>query len=751
MQQKTQIIATLGPATRTEEDLRFLKAKGVAFVRVNMSHSTVEDLHYFIALAKKVGIPFIIDTEGSQIRTGDLGEKEIFLEENALIKLTTDQILGNKDVLTLKPGSIIEQLSPGDLVYIDFGTLVLKVSDTSTCAEGYITATAITAGSIGRNKGVVIDSGSNKVFKLPPLTEKDYQSIALGLKEGIGHVAASFMRNAASVKEVARASENRMQIISKIECTDALENLDEIIAASDAILIDRGDLSKEIRIERIPFTQKVIMERARKLSKPVYVATNLLETMVEKPKPTRAEICDIVNTLLDGASGLALSAETAIGKFPMETVNVMNKVIRHVDETVDTKSLKLFEQVETLLVPEGYLTDFTSSSSLVLPHGGKLVNRQLREKPVAEELEKMTTIQLDENLDMDVEQLGVGTFSPLEGFMGKADVTSVLDTMHLSSGIIWPIPIVLDISEEEAKNISIGDTVLLKGVDGSDRALLRVSETYAFDLENFATKLYGTNSADHPGVRRVRNMKPIFVAGKIDLIERRKTPTQEYELTPAQVRRLFEERGWSRVVGFHTRNVIHRSHEFIQLKALEQEACDGLFVHPVIGKKKAGDFNAPYIIRAYEMMSQYFYPKNKAVFAAYSTFSRYAGPKEAIFTALCRKNFGCSHFIIGRDHTGVGAFYAPTASHEIFDQFPDLGIVPVRFNQIFYSKKLQSHVHEAGDKEHSEEEKMQISGTEARKMLEKGELPPEWFMRPEISQMIVDALKQGEEVFVKDE
>jgi pyruvate kinase len=741
---------TLGPATRTEEDLRFLKAKGVAFVRVNMSHSSMEDLHYFIALAKKVGIPFIIDTEGSQIRTGDLSEKEIFLEENASIRLTAENILGNKDVLTLKPSTVVEQLSPGDLVYIDFGTLVLKVSDTTTCSKGYITAKAITAGSVGRNKGVVIDSGSNKIFKLPPLTEKDYQSIALGLKEEIGHVAASFMRSAASVEEVRRASEGRMKIISKIECTDALENLDEIIAATDALLIDRGDLSKEIRIERVPFIQKIIMERAKKQGKPVYVATNLLETMVEKMKPTRAEICDIVNTLLDGASGLCLSAETAIGKFPMETVNVMNKVIRHVESTVKEKALKSIEKLESKLVSSDFLTDFTSSASLIEPHGGMLVNRQLREKPAAAELAKLRIIQLDENLDMDVEQIAIGTFSPIEGFMRKGDVTSVLETMRLKNGTIWPIPLVLDVDEATAESIEIGETLLLKGVDGTDRALLTVSEKYSYDLERFAQKLYGTNSLEHPGVGRVRAMKPIFLAGTIDLIKRRKTPTQEYELTPAQVRRLFEERGWSRVVGFHTRNVIHRSHEFIQLKAMEQAACDGLFVHPVIGKKKVGDFNAPYIIRAYEMMSKYFYPKNKAVFAAFSTFSRYAGPKEAIFTALCRKNFGCSHFIVGRDHTGVGTFYAPTASHEIFDQFPDLGIIPVRFNQVFYSEKLQSHIHEAEDVLHAEDEKLHISGTQARQMLEKGELPPEWFMRPEIAQMIVDALNEGAEVFVKE-
>jgi sulfate adenylyltransferase len=203
------------------------------------------------------------------------------------------------------------------------------------------------------------------------------------------------------------------------------------------------------------------------------------------------------------------------------------------------------------------------------------------------------------------------------------------------------------------------------------------------------------------------------------------------------------------VVGFHTRNVIHRSHEYIQLKALERSSADGLFVHPVIGKKKKGDFNAAYIVKSYEMMIRQFYPKNKAVFGALATYSRYAGPKEALFTALVRQNFGCSHFVVGRDHTGVGDFYHPKASHQIFDEFPDLKLTPVRFDQIFYSQKINDHVHEAEDSAHVEDEKFTISGTEARKMFETGQTPPEWFMRKEIAGMIAEAIKKGEKVFVE--
>ena len=208
-------------------------------------------------------------------------------------------------------------------------------------------------------------------------------------------------------------------------------------------------------------------------------------------------------------------------------------------------------------------------------------------------------------------------------------------------------------------------------------------------------------------------------------------------------------RGCVRVVGFHTRNVIHRSHEFIQLEAMKREHCDGLFVHPIVGKKKPGDYHALYIIKSYEKMMREFYPKNKVVFSVFSTYSRYAGPREALFTALCRKNFGCSHFIVGRDHTGVGNFYPPTASHDIFKQFPDIGIKAVTFDHVFYSKKMAKHIHACDVTGFPAEDQLQISGTEARKMFEAGQAPPEWFMRPEISQIIIDAVKKGEEVFVE--
>ncbi|MCZ7573219.1 MAG: sulfate adenylyltransferase [Ardenticatenaceae bacterium] len=746
----TKILVTLGPATSTEQDLRKIKDKGVDFVRVNMSHSSLEDLEYFINLSKRVGIPFIIDTEGAQIRIGHLERKFIYFKENDVVKIYAKDISGNGKELCLRPGYVIKQLEVGDLIHIDFDTLILRVMDVSTASKGYIIGKTITGGQIGSNKAVVVDPVFGKKFQLAPLSAKDYQSIEIGLREAVDHIAVSFVRSGTSIDEVRRATQNKMKIISKIECVDALENIDEIIQKSDFILIDRGDLSKEIPIEKIPFTQKVIINKARRYNTVVYVATNLLETMVEKRNPTRAEVHDVVNTIVDGARGLTLAAETAIGRYPMECINMLNKLIEHAESAINGSDSKNLENgFIKFLETSNYLLQCVSSS-LIPPHGGQLVNRVLVRAPDQRYLDSLPKIRLDQNKQMDVEQIAIGTYSPLEGFMGQEDFQSVLTSMRLANGIVWPLPIILDVAEETADKLSIGEVIGLTDDRGEVIALLYLSEKFYFDKEDTAKKIYNTSCSDHPGVRMIRAMQPVLLAGQVDLVKGRQSETRAYELTPKQLRRLFEDRGWAKVLGFHTRNIPHRGHEFIQLKAMEDENCDGLLLQPVVGKKKPGDFKPEYIIKSYEKMIESFYPKEKVVLAAFSTFSRYAGPREALFTALCRKNFGCSHFIVGRDHTGVGNYYDPHASHMIFDRFSDLGIKIVKFSEILYSKRLDEYVQENGKFPHQDGDKLRLlSGSQARAMFSRGERPPGWFMRPEISDIVLDAIKSGEQVFEK--
>lgn len=748
-EKSVKVIVTLGPATHTETDLRKIKDKGVDFVRVNMSHSSIEDLRYFVDLSIKVGIPFIVDTEGSQVRTGNMKEEVISLKENDEVRIHVDHITGDTRNICLRPLCVIDQLEEGDLIHIDFDTVILRVADVSCLSsKNYIITKAIAGGKLGQNKAVTIDPRLSKKLTLPPLTQKDHQSIGIGLERGVKYIAVSFVRSGACIDHIRTVSKNSMKIISKIECVDALENLDEIIEKSDFLLIDRGDLSKEISIAKIPFAQKLILHKSLKKKKGVFVATNLLETMIDENKPTRAEVHDVIASISDGAYGLTLAAETAIGKHPMACINMINQLIQHSKMRVGLEKPGNIDGFIKKLEDSNYLLDHEAGSLLVPPHGGKLVSCVAEKIPDQEYLDALTKIEINSTIQMDVEQIAIGSFSPLEGFMGEKDFNSVIDTMRLSSGIIWPLPIVLDISLKEARNISVGQDVALTDEGGRIMAILRVEEKYGFNKKNTIKKIYGILSDGHPGVRMAKEMKPVLLGGKITLLQKRISQTKEYELTPRQVRKLFTERGWVNVVGFHTRNVIHKCHEFIQMKALEQEHCDGLFVHPAIGQKKLGDFHAEYIIKSYELMMKKFYPEKEVIFATFAVSSRYAGPREALFTAICRKNFGCSHFIVGRDHTGVKDFYRPNSSQDIFDEFPDLGVKIIKFSEVLYSDALQKYVHQKDKSKSSFLNVNYISGTQVREMLKKGEMPPEWFMRPEISEMILDSVNNGEEVFV---
>ena len=747
---KVKIIATVGPATNTLKDILQLRDKGVDFIRINMSHSTTEDLKFFIGLAKQANIPFIIDTEGSQVRTGNMEKGVVHFQENDEVHIYSRPVDGNRIRINLTPSEIVQKLEPGDLIHIDFDTLILRVMDTKPLDKGYIIARAVSGGYIGKNKAVIIDPALKLNFTLPPLTPKDYQSIEIGLHENIGHIAVSFVRNKKSIAEVRRATFNRMQIISKVECMDALEHLDEIIDNSDFLLIDRGDLSKEIPIIKIPLAQKIILNRAQKKGVGVFVATNLLESMVQHKKPTRAEVNDVVNTILDGAEGLILSAETAVGKYPMRCINMLTNLLSQSFHLPPRQIKPELDPLVQNLEKINYLTDPILGSSLIPPHGGKLVNRVVGNESLKIDLNQIKKLPVSTDLLMDAEQIALGTFSPLEGFLGEKDFLSVIHEMKLSNGISWPLPIVLDVSIKIAEGLKIGESVALTDQRNEVIAILHIEDIYEYDKLSWMQKVYGTTDPMHPGIQRILQMGPFLIGGKVDLLKRRNSSILSYELTPRQVRRLFEERGWKTVIGFHTRNVLHRIHEFMQLEALESTNCDGLFIHPVIGSKKPGDYHSEYILKSYEIAMQKFYPEEKALLAAFATFSRYAGPREAVFTAICRKNFGCSHFIMGRDHTGVANYYGPYASQELAENFPDLGMKILKYDRIFYSKSLKSYIHEGRFPDHPENDKHQISGTEARKMFQKGKMPPSWFMRREVSTFIKEALQNQEEVFVRD-
>ena len=745
----TKIIVTLGPSTNTFENVSMIKNKGVDFVRINMSHSSLSDLEYFIDLAKKAEIPFIIDTEGSQVRTGDLSSDSFYFEENDKILLHKQNIIGDNKNISIRPGQILSQLNEGDILYVDFDTLVLRISDTSRIRNGIIEATVISSGLLGRNKGIVIDPQVIRRFKMPILSTKDIKAIKIGLKNNISFVAASFIRNGDDVKYVRSISNGKMKIISKVECFDALENLDDIIRESDYLLIDRGDLSKEIPIEKIPFTQKIILDRAKKQKTNVYVATNLLESMISNRKPTRAEVHDIINSIIDGAYGLTMAAETAIGKYPIGCINMLNKIINHSNLVINENEVKNKEKSFVKYLEEkNYLLNNNISSSLVTPHGGNLVNRVVDQPLDKKYINSLQKIQLTNSQELDFEQIAIGTYSPLEGFMTKVELESVLETLRLPNNTIWPIPILLDIDREKAKKINKGNVVAIFNDLNECIGTIKVNDKFTFNKKTLIEKLYGVGNLTHPGAELINSLQSLFIGGKISLFNRKKKEYDKYNLTPRQTRRLFDEKNWTKVVGFHTRNVIHKAHEFIQMSALKKGKCDGILIHPVVGKKKSGDYNSNIIIKSYEMMQNHFYPDNKTIFSVFSTYSRYAGEREALFTALCRKNYGCSHFIVGRDHTGVGKNIKN--SKDIFKQFPDLGIEIIKFNPVCYSKDQERYYEKSSQKLNENiEVDMNISGTEIREMFNKHITPPNWCMRPEISKMIIKLLKAKEDVFIK--
>ena len=372
---------------------------------------------------------------------------------------------------------------------------------------------------------------------------------------------------------------------------------------------------------------------------------------------------------------------------------------------------------------------------MIAPHGGRLIDSVLEGRDREKALERAKTlpcIELNQELAFEVENIATGVFSPLEGFLGKDDFESVLARGRLANDIPWTVPIVLDISPDMAR--SIGDEVVL--CYGEEPiALVQVREIYGYDKERMAREAYGTLSEDHPGVVKVKGMQEALLAGTVKLVNPVPSPFPKYKLSPKETRVLFELKGWTRIVGFQTRNVPHIGHEYLQKTALT--FVDGLFINPVIGRKKAGDFKDEVIIAAYEALMHDYYLKDTATLAILQMEMRYAGPREAIHHAIIRKNFGCTHFIVGRDHAGVGDFYHPYAAQEVFDEYPDIGIVPLFFRSFSYCKRCGSVVNEKICP-HGEEDMVNFSGTKLRQILQSGESPDEGFslIRPEVGQAV---------------
>ncbi|MEM4377372.1 MAG: sulfate adenylyltransferase [Candidatus Nitrosotenuis sp.] len=384
--------------------------------------------------------------------------------------------------------------------------------------------------------------------------------------------------------------------------------------------------------------------------------------------------------------------------------------------------------------PHGPYKKMTAYGGVIRPHGGRLINKITQKNPTG-----TFSITISEDLANDVENIADGIFSPLEGFLGQQDFESVVSKGRLASDLAWTIPIVFDVDKETAAKAKQAGDVLLRSESNGECAILHVEEAYTFDKKKTAQAVYDTTDENHPGVAKTFSMKEYLLGGKIDYIKRPKDdPIRKYRMTPAQTRKAFSDVGWKTIVAFQTRNPPHVAHEMLQKESLI--AHDGVFVNPLIGKKKPGDFIDEVILESYLAMIENYYPQNRCKLATLHTEMRYAGPKEAIHHAIMRQNYGCTNIIIGRDHAGVGKYYSPFAAQEIFSQYPDLDIKPVFFPALYYCRKCLTFTHERACP-HNSEFHEQISGTKLRALIEEGKSPSEFIMRPEVVKVIMSHKK----------
>ena len=526
---------------------------------------------------------------------------------------------------------------------------------------------------------------------------------------------------------------------------------------------------RDKNIERVTFVAKLLTRNG------VVVLTAFISPYRRMRDNARAEIGDFLEVFVQtpmevllerdvkGMYRKAMAGEienfTGVNDPYEEPVNP-ELILDTAGETIDESARRVIELLES----RGYVTrgtgpslaaqDRTSAARQVMdarrtpgpgvPHGGSLVNRELEGDALAAAIahaRELPRLALDERELSDLEMIGIGALSPLTGFMRRMDYQTVVESMRLSDGLIWALPVTKAVSAAEAGSVNEGQEVTLVDQAGEATAIMQVTDIFEYDKALEAEKCFGTTDAAHPGVARLYAQGDMLIGGPVQVL-RRPTHTRflQHRLTPLETRRKMDEAGWKTVVGFQTRNPVHRAHEYLQKVALE--TIDGLLLHPLVGATKSDDVPADVRMRTYEEILSHYYPASRVLLSVFPAAMRYAGPREAVFHAICRKNYGCTHFIVGRDHAGVGNYYGSYDAQILIDTFPvhELGIIAVKYEHTFFCRTC-GNMASTRTCPHSRDHHVVLSGTRVREMLTAGELPPPEFTRPEVARILMDAYR----------